>query len=286
MLLLILVSLFTALILFGVINGEKYMGLCEPLDDGDFPLKQLYSIGFGISMGIPMLRAPRLLGKKIHRYAALLYGDLYAEFYTAAVWAGFLTLSLLLDTVVLIFGVIISESPIIFILISGVLTFAIWTVSAGRLGAEIKKREAECNEEFPNAVSKLALLINSGMVLREAWKLTADNPVGQLYRLMRKAVELMENGASDIEALYKFGVMSNSQEIKKFSAMVIQSIEKGGLNLPEYLLGQSSALLEVKKQTMLRKGEEAAGKLIAPIGIMFAGIMLIIIAAAMQSMVF
>jgi len=284
MLLLVPVSVFAILLAFGVMNGEKYAEMCEPLDDADFPLKDLYTIGYGVSFDIPLFKAPKRLAKDTRRFAGLLYGDVYADFYAAAAWAGFLSLSLLLNSIILLFGILISEIPLFFILVCAVSTFAVFNMTVARLGNEIKKRETECVDEFPNAVSKLALLINSGMVLREAWKLTSVSPKGQLYELMRKAVEMMDNGSSDIEALYKFGVLSNSSEIKKFAATVIQSIEKGGLNLPDYLLGQATTLLEMKKQTMLRKGEEAAGKLIAPIGIMFAGIMLIIIAAAMQGL--
>ena len=283
MILLILATFFSVLILYGALAGEKYAEMCEPLDDGDFPLKDFYTIGFAISMGLPKLKMPKQLAITVRRYVVLLYGEMYADYYLASVWAGFITLVFFLNSFVLLFGIFIAEAPTLFFIVCCVLTYAIWNMTVARPADVIKQRESECNNEFPNAVSKLALLINSGMVLREAWKLTAANPAGQLYELMRQTVEMMDNGASDIEALHRFGVLSDSQEIKKFAGMVIQSIEKGGLNLPDYLLGQASALLELKKQEMLRKGEEAAGKLIAPIGIMFAGIMLIIIAASMQS---
>lgn len=63
-------------------------------------------------------------------------------------------------------------------------------------------------------VSKLALFNNSGMVLREAWRVTAYGKEGTLYTLMKQACEDMENGESDIGAIYKFGVTSDSASIK------------------------------------------------------------------------
>ena len=286
MVLLALSSLIVILLFIGLFCGGKYAELCMPLDSGDFPLKSLYTFGYAISIGVPVLRMPKKLYSATRKSASLLYGEICADFYTSAAWAGFLTLSLILNACVMLIGAFIGEIEVFFIIICAALTYAIWNMLVARIGDLLKRRQSECEDEFPNAVNKLALLINSGMVLRDAWKLTSKNNRGQLYALMRQTVTMMDNGASDVEALYRFGVLSNSQEIKKFAGAVIQSIEKGGGNLTEYLLEQTSALLQYKKQELLRKGEIAAGKLIAPIGIMFIGVMLIIAVAALQSMSF
>ncbi|MDR2088617.1 MAG: type II secretion system F family protein [Clostridiales Family XIII bacterium] len=286
MVLLILASIFVGLLTYGVLSGEKYADLCAPLDSGDYPLKSFYIVGFALSLNLPFLKAPKKLTGDLRKNATLLFSEVYADYYASVAWAQFLSLSLLLGSVILLIGAFFGSAQLFFFLVCAVVVFVVWNMSVMKMGETVKNRAAECNDAFPNAVSKLALLINSGMVLREAWKLTAQTPGGQLYELMRRVVDMMDNGASDIEALYKFGVFSDSQEIKKFSGAVIQSLEKGGGNLADYLLEQASALLEAKRQEMLRKGEIAAGKLIAPIGIMFAGVMLIILAAALQSMSF
>jgi tight adherence protein C len=286
MLLLIIASVFALLLTYGVLCGEKYADLCAPLESGDYPLKSFYTIGFCLNANMPFLRTPKKLYLELRKNAALLHSEAYAEFYAAASWAQFLTLALLICCVITLFGAFFGSAPMFFILVCAVMVFVIWNMSVAKMGNAIKTRAEDCVGEFPNAVGKLALLINSGMVLREAWRLTSQNPRGQLYELMRRVTDMMDNGASDIEALYKFGVFSDSQEIKKFSGAVIQSIEKGGGNLADYLMDQASAQLEAKRQEMLRKGETAAGKLIVPIAIMFFGVMIIIIAAAMQSMSF
>ena len=93
----------------------------------------------------------------------------------------------------------------------------------------------------------------------------------------------MKNGMPEIDAIYNFGVEINSPDIKKFTSALIQSIERGGGDLPIFLAGQSAELWEHRRQTMLQKGEKAAGALLMPIALMFCGVMLIVIAAAMQS---
>ena len=93
----------------------------------------------------------------------------------------------------------------------------------------------------------------------------------------------MENGKSDIDAIYEFGVLTNSDDIRKFTSALIQSIERGGGNLPMFLANQSSELWIRRKQIMLQKVETAASALLMPISLMLVGVMLIVISAAMQS---
>lgn len=109
---------------------------------------------------------------------------------------------------------------------------------------------------------------------------------GELYNLMRKACEYMRNGDSDAVAIHKFGILSDSPEIKKFSSSMIQGMEKGNSELAEFLMGQASEQLAHKRQLALQQGEKAAGKLIIPLGITFFGIIMIIISAAMQGLNF
>jgi len=150
----------------------------------------------------------------------------------------------------------------------------------------VQARKDACEMEFPNMVSKLSLLINSGMILREAWELVAYGKEGELYDLMRTSCDYMRNGDSDSVAIHKFGMLSDSAEIKKFSSLMIQGLEKGNRELVDFLVGQASEYLAHKRQLALQQGEKAAGKLIIPLGITFVGIILIIIAAAMQGLSF
>ena len=150
----------------------------------------------------------------------------------------------------------------------------------------VEKRRDDCVLEFPNMVSKLSLLIGSGMVLREAWYLIAKSKEGPLYELMRKACEYMDNGESDAAAIHKFGVLSDSVEIKKFTSAMVQGMEKGNSELADFLISQATELWAHKRQLALQQGEIAAGKLIIPLGLMFGGIIMIIVSAAMQSMSF
>ena len=132
----------------------------------------------------------------------------------------------------------------------------------------------------------MAVLVNSGMVLREAWNMVAENGNGAFYELMLKAVENMRNGCSDADAIFLFGKASNSTEIKKFTSALLQSMEKGGAELSGFLANQSSELWNTKRQRMLQQGEKAAAKLLLPIVLIFVGIIIIVITAAFAGSLF
>jgi len=116
--------------------------------------------------------------------------------------------------------------------------------------------------------------------LKDAWKLVADNGEGEFYELMKRASEDMNNGFSDADAIYRFGKASNSGEIKKFVSALLQSMDKGGSDLTQFLTSQSSELWRIKRQHMLQEGEKAATKLLAPIVLIFFGVMVIVMTSA------
>ena len=265
-------------------KGQKYDAYIEALSGDAFPLKDIYSVGF-ILQEIPLMKLQGNLGNKIRRDTTLYYSVQFGEFYAISVWAQTLSIGyLFLAITFLIAGMCSDMTMTVFSLVAGLfLCFFTGYYFLSYTSDKVKKRREACDIEFPNAISKLALLVNSGMILSEAWNMVAYGKEGVFYSLMRKSCEEIINGKSEIDAIYEFGVLTDSQDIKKFTTALIQSIEKGGGELSFFLANQSSELWNHKKQLLLQKGEKAAGALLAPIGIMFAGIMLIVIAAAVQS---
>ena len=132
----------------------------------------------------------------------------------------------------------------------------------------------------------MAILVNSGMVLRNVWSLISEKGEGDFYDLMRKATENMRNGYSDADAIYMFGRATNSVEIKKFTGALLQSLDKGGGELSAFLANQSNELWQTKRQVMLQEGEKASTKLLMPIMLIFVGVILIVIAAAFGGSLF
>lgn len=283
---LLLASITTVLFLVNLARGKQYGYMVESLDGGEYFLKELYVVGFSLNDG-KIFKLRGKMERNLKKQAKLLWGDRYYEYYANLAWAQFLSLTLLVVSVGFsLSGFLKTEQlPILLILVL-LFVAAFWNLSLSRMKEKVQQRREVCEAEFPNMVSKLALLINSGMVLREAWRVTAYGKEGTLYTLMKQACEDMENGESDIGAIYKSGVTSDSASIKKFTSAMIQGMQKGNSELADFMVSQTSELWAHKRQMALQQGEVAAGKLIIPLGITFAGIIMIIVSAAMQSMSF
>ncbi|MDD4095858.1 MAG: type II secretion system F family protein [Oscillospiraceae bacterium] len=254
-----------------------YDSLVEELPPESYPLKSIYKVGFMWSkIGFMSLRGgPRdmLIGQ-----AKLLHDPQYSEYYAAVVWAQVISfVHLFAGMGLLLAGAFdFTFFAVVGIAMAGVSGYYFFQ----KMGEELKSRRDHCFEELPEVVSTIALLINSGMILREAWSKVAIAKEGVLYDLMKQSCDDMENGVSEVDAIHRFGVLSGTPEIKKFTSSLIQSMEKGGKDLSDFLSIQSNEMWNEKKQYMLQKGEVAATKLLIPITIIFAGILGLVISAA------
>lgn len=260
--------------------------MLENISNDDFPFKDLYVIGFYLS-SISIFSYSAEKAAKLSEEASLLYGEKYKHYYANLIWAQILSFAVLfIDLFFILASFLYDTSNMIlafFVLLIGIVIDVYFYSS---MGLKLQKRSEECMSNFPDIISKLALLVSSGMILREAWNLVANSSDGELYKLMKDSCTDMENGKSEVEALYKFGVTSNLQEVRKFSSSLIQSLEKGSADLVHFLVTQSTELWETKKQVMLQKGEVAASKLLGPIALMFVGVIIIIATAAFAGLSF
>ena len=272
----------TALTVLFVIQekrGAEAAELYENLDAGRFPMSGVYTVGYAWTMKGPF-RLKGKLGSNLRAQAAVLYPQQFADYYSTAVWAQVISfVHLILAFTFVIAGLMYSMCG--FWLFAGIVLAG---VSAGFFLTQfkelIKERTTKCDYQLPEVVSTMAILVNSGMVLKEAWRLVAENGEGEFYELMRNASEDMKNGYSDADAIYRFGKASNSGEIKKFVSALLQSMDKGGSELTLFLSIQSSELWKIKRQHMLQEGEKAATKLLAPIVLIFVGVMVIVMTSA------
>ncbi len=278
----ILLLIGTALTVLFVIQerrGAEASYLYENLDQGKFPLSGMYTIGYARSAKGP-IHMPEKTGGELRTQAGMLFEMQYAEYYANVVWAQVISfVHLLLALTFIVAGLMFGMYP--FVLGAGLfLTVITAAFFLTQLKQSLDERTSRCEAELPEVVSTMAILVNSGMVLKDAWKLVADNGEGDFYKLMQNATNDMDNGYSDADAIFRFGRASNSGEIKKFVSALLQSMEKGGSELTLFLANQSSELWKIKRQHMLQEGEKAATKLLAPIVLIFFGVMIIIITAA------
>ena len=266
-------------------RGEQYEWMVQNLDENEYPLNTLYSIGFAWS-SMKVFRLKGKISASLHEQASLLYEPQYAEYYANIAWAQMLTLIHLFATVTFLLSGIMYESVILIFGAGVFLCILIGVYALQNMKNMLSKRTEECEIQLPEVVSTMAVLVNSGMVLHDAWNMIAENGTGPFYDLMKKISENMRNGLSDADAILQFGKVSNSSEIKKFTSALIQSMDKGGAELATFLAQQSSELWNEKRQRMLQSGEKAATKLLLPIVLIFVGIIIIVMTAAFAGSLF
>lgn len=262
--------------------GKKYSSYVEAAPEKGFPMSELYIVGFAWQRILPKLSYGGALSEKIWEPVKMLYGEKYCEYYCRLILAQAYTFAHLAVTFCCILACFVDRSSAPVIIVLGIVAAAVLVKNyVDEPKKQIDRRAIECVEEFPMMVMKLSLMISSGMILREAWFMATKSTTGQLHDLMEQSCTRMANGMSDIEAIRKFGYESNSKEMKRFATELVQGIEKGSSELVSILVQQSDELWELKKQMMLQKGEKASAKLLIPTALMFAGLLLVVVSAAM-----
>ena len=256
------------------IAAKKYDELFEPLDEKEYALKELYSMGYFVMEKLKYNYKSRR-DRKLRQDMEVLYEKKYVEYYLRVTYSRAVTYGMLLFVLAFVVYGLSGEMGVLWVMFmfSGVSVYYVMTLAPNKIEA----RSAALLGDFSEVVSKLALLTNAGMILREAWELTANAGEGIFYEEMQTAVAEMKNGVSEMEAIRRFGIRCMMPEIKKFSATVIQGIQKGNSELSSMLQAQSAEVWNLRKQNVRRQGEKAASKLMIPIFMMFFGILIMVI---------
>ena len=278
-------TIITILFFAKMHKGKQYQNLIDPLDEDAFPLKNLYAVGFGWADG-KMLKFEGDKPASLKRQAALVYDRRYSDYYARVIWAEAITMIHMMLCFALLLAGLMYTHAFIF-LIGGVgLAIFMGVYVMDSMKTDLDKRREECDAVLPEVASTMAVLVNSGMMLHEAWVTVSTSNEGTFYDLMQKSVANMQNGYSDSDAIKEFGRETDSNEVKKFTSALVSNIEKGGGDIGLFLANQSSELWDIKRQKMLQLGEVAATKLLLPIVMIFGGIILIVMTAAFAGTLF
>jgi tight adherence protein C len=142
--------------------------------------------------------------------------------------------------------------------------------------AKALRRRETIARQFPNVVSKLALLVCSGMIMDRAWHETATSNEGVLYTEMRKtATELGQNIAP--EAAYSnFIVRCNTKETSKLASAILQNLSKGNAEIGNLLRDMAHEAWQERRHLAKRDAEKANSQLLVPTMLLFVSIMIMI----------
>ena len=141
----------------------------------------------------------------------------------------------------------------------------------------VRKRRSAISKQFPNVVSKLALLVTSGMIMDRAWKETAYSQDAELYREMRKTAEELDNLVSPEVAYGDFINRCNTKETTRLASAIMQNLSKGNVEIGRLLKNMAREAWQERRHTAKRDAEKANTKLMIPTMLLFIAILVMII---------
>ena len=153
---------------------------------------------------------------------------------------------------------------------------------------EIRKKQLQ--ENFPDFISKLILLMEAGMSIKgaffrigEDYRKKNGGKKNYLYEELLYVCRQMKNGLTEKEGYELLGRRCDISCYKKLSGLLIQHLQKGGSSILESLREESIRASEEEKRNIQKKGEEMGTKLLFPMILMLGIVMVFIMVPALFS---
>lgn len=149
-----------------------------------------------------------------------------------------------------------------------------------------KKRQESLKLDYSDIVSKISILMGSGMSIKQAWTTISTRYLKKrgndkknyraAYEEMLVTTYEMEDGESERIAYQRFGERTGMNEYHRFARILAQSLQKGSNGVCEMLEKEACEAFEQRKVYARKLGEEASTKMLIPL-LMMLGIIIAII---------
>lgn len=158
-----------------------------------------------------------------------------------------------------------------------------------------KKREERSRQmlaEYPVLINRMTLYLGAGMTIKGAWqKIAMDyrnrkretNQRNYTYEEMLFSCYEMQGGVSEGKAYERFGQRCGLQPYTRLVGLLNQSLKKGNAALLRDLQKEAEDAQEARRNLARKKGEEAGTKLLLPMMLMLAIVMVLVMVPAFFS---
>ena len=176
------------------------------------------------------------------------------------------------------------STGLIFLILTPLIAVFIYFGKDKDLHQRVEEREEQLRMDYPELVSKLALLVGAGMTIINAWnRIVADykkirDRTGSkrfAYEEMLITTYELESGASQKDSLENFGKRCRAPCYIKLATLLSQNLRKGSANVFDLLQEEAILALEDRKMLAKKKAEQAGTKLLFPM-MMFLGIVMVL----------
>lgn len=282
---LFLLILATILVFLWIVLAKKYektySSMIKTIDPEQYKYPELFCVGFAL-MRFLKIESKSKPGRKRVKEIAEIQGKRYAEYYFYVINAEKWTYGFTVLVLFTVLGAMANEPMAVLmgVLLAGL---TMWYIEE-LLNDKLSERRDELLADIPQVLSKLTLLVNSGMILREAWEKVAFGGERVLYKEMQATVQEMKNGVAELDAYRHFADRCAIKQIRRFTSTVIQNMRKGNAEISYFLKEMSDEMWDEKKHLVKRKGEAANSKLLVPTTMIFIGILIMIMVPVFLSM--
>ncbi len=148
-----------------------------------------------------------------------------------------------------------------------------------------QERLHQMKQDYADIIRVFVLYIEAGMSIKNAWREIAysGKPGRYAYEEMQATCNEMKNGIMEIEAYERFGRRTGSRNYERFSILLCQNIKKGTKGIGKALELEVYEAFEQRKRMTKQKGERAGTKLLMPMFIMLAVVLMIALIPALFS---
>lgn len=170
----------------------------------------------------------------------------------------------------------------------------LYTAGDRELKRKTREREEQMCRDYVRIVGRLTLLLGAGSTVRNAWEMIAADyetrrrqgreELRYAYEEMAFACREMQNGVAEAKAYENFGIRCHVPAYLKLSALLEQNLKKGTKGLAGLLRSEAEEAKAWRRELARRKGEEASTRLLLPMILMLAVVMLFILVPAGMSM--
>ena len=179
----------------------------------------------------------------------------------------------------------------LFLFLTILLPCLVWLWKDQQIHEKIKERDLQLRADYGELLWKMTMLLGAGLTIRGAFmKIAADyqkekeGRVRYAYEEMLSACIEMKSGVAEGTAYENFGRRCGLPGYIKLGSLLSQNLKKGFKGLASILEKEAETSMEERKNMARKLGERAGTKLLFPMILMFAVVLVILIVPAFLSM--
>lgn len=191
------------------------------------------------------------------------------------------------------FSVPEDNNKILFFPIGILICIILFFAASKEINSKLKLRNEQMLSDYPEIVSKLMLLLNAGLNIKNAFKKIVDDYYKELsskesshyaYEELSITLNSLDSGVSEASAYTEFGKRCGLMPYMKLGSILEQNLNKGVREIRFHLDCEVKNAFKNYKSETITKSKQAETKLIFPMVLILIVIMVLIMVPSFMNM--